>query len=138
MFIKKVLCKHNNTIKYFSEISINEEEKREQVDFFSKVHVVNLISFQAYLKFIIKNIFKNILLTGMLKTDIETIHDGYLPRIAFFHNKNSHVVTPAIDERYNNPPLLFNESNEKLNKESEYLRSFIKNYFKRSRNITTE
>lgn len=68
---------------------------------------------------------------------IETINE-YLARIAFFHNENSQVVTPAIDERYNNPLLLFNESNEKLNKESEYLRSFIMNYFKRSRNITTE
>lgn len=45
----------------------------------------------------------------------ETINE-YLARIAFFTNENSQVVTPAIGEMYNNPLLLFNESNEKWNK----------------------
>lgn len=47
------------------------------------------------------------------------------------------TMKTAIDERYSNPLLLFSGSNAKMNKESEYL-YFIKKYFKRLRNTTTE
>lgn len=64
-----------------------------------------------------------------------------LKKTVFIQHEHGHIEALPLDERFDNPSFLSDESTEKIREESQYLKSYemqIINYFKRGSNVKKE
>lgn len=64
-----------------------------------------------------------------------------LKKTVFIQHEHGHIEALPLDERFDNPAFLSDESTEKIREESQYLKSYemqIINYFKRGSNVKKE
>lgn len=65
------------------------------------------------------------------------IINDVLERIAILQNQLSREIVPTIDDNYNDPSFLSNETNKKIREEYKLLKS-IEDYFKKEHTVTRE
>lgn len=69
------------------------------------------------------------------------VFNDTLTKIVFIQHEHGHNEVTRLDERFDNPAFLSDESSQKIREESQYLKSYetqMINYFKRRSNVKKE